>query len=295
VNRLSIGARVALLSLVCMLPVACSSGGQSELVISEQNAQQVAMQGVGAVDLLGELAGLAQGLAGSIGTEAQQVPCDSGNVMVNIVDAVPQNVLSTGDSVTVTYNGCVIGGLTLNGTVSVSATEITGTEPGPFSYSITANFQGLTAVIGGAMFSINGGFTVDASTEDAETYLLAVHGDYFSAYAGAGGQAFSGTLRNFRLELSENQTSGVYVMSLDAEVSGSELGGTVTYETTTPFSGTGEGDPGTGEMKVTGAEGGSVTLIALNETNVQLLLDLDGDTVTDVTINTTWAVLSSGA
>jgi hypothetical protein len=145
------------------------------------------------------------------------------------------------------------------------------------------------------MFSINGGFTVSTSTADAETYLVSVSGDYFSAYAGVGGQAFSGTLRNFSLEVSENQTSGVYVMSLDAEVTGSELGGTVTYETMTPFSGTGEGDPGTGEMKVTGAEGGSVTLVALNETDVQLLVDIDGDGNTDVTINTTWAVLDPNA
>jgi hypothetical protein len=48
-------------------------------------------------------------------------------------------------------------------------------------------------------------------------------------------------------------------------------------------------------MKVTGAEGGTVTLVALNETDVQLLVDIDGDGNTDVTINTTWAVLDPDA
>jgi hypothetical protein len=45
-------------------------------------------------------------------------------------------------------------------------------------------------------------------------------------------------------------------------------------------------------LVVTGAGGATATLIAVDNVNVQILLDLDGDQTTDATIDTTWDVLN---
>ena len=71
------------------------------------------------------------------------------------------------------------------------------------------------------------------------------------------------------------------------------LGGSIFYETTLPFTGTEPDDPDAGQLVLTGAEGASIVLNAIDIVNVEILVDADGDGTTDVTIQTTWDVMKN--
>ena len=107
---------------------------------------------------------------------------------------------------------------------------------------------------------------------------------------GFGSQAESMRLYDFNLNRSVDAEGG-FSVSYDAKITSSQNGGTVTFATTLPFTGTGEGDPSEGQMRITGDGGGVVTLTAVDSVYVQILVDVDGDEEVDATIDTTWAFL----
>lgn len=285
----SLFPRASVVALLCLV-IGCGGGSElSTVALSETNAETVAGQGVGAAQFLMQLSGMVDGVSSLIESQgAQVILCDSGNVMVDINDALPQNVLSSGDSATITFQACMIDGLTLSGTLSFTATEVTGAEPGPFSYVLDVNFNAFTMSAGGATIVVNGGFTASLSTQDGVAFTSVVSGDSISAFAQGGGVAFSGTLSNFRVERQYNESTLDYLVDVQATVASSEIGGIATYETTTAFTGTDPNEPDAGSLLVTGANGGTLTVTALSSTQVQLDLDFDGDTVIDWSIVTTW-------
>ncbi|MHC4491778.1 MAG: hypothetical protein ACYTDU_09165 [Planctomycetota bacterium] len=282
--------------MLCLV-IGCGSDGETfaPVTITSANAEMVAQQGVGAVDMLTQMSGMVEGYSDVFDNPSPQLTCDSGNANVVINDTGTPG-LSTGDSASFTFNACVLNGggipVTLNGTLSFEATEVTGAPPGPFSYVLTCSFNSFSINVLGATVIVNGGFVLELSSDDGDAFRSVVRGTYFSAYAQAGLQAFSGTISNFRLERNFTESTGAYLVDLQATVAGSQIGGEATFETTVPFTGTDPDDPDAGTLVVTGAAGATATLVALNNVDVQILVDLDGDGNTDATIDTTWAVLN---
>lgn len=283
--------------IVTVLAVAgCSGSSEIEnFALTAQNAEQVSQQGVEAATVLAQMSSLVENFSGLIESQsAQVILCDSGNATLDINDVAPLNEISTGDSVSITFNGCVVdvGGLplTLNGTLSFTADDVTGAQPSPYSMTFTADFDALTVVLAGATMVIDGGFTLTVGSQDGITDTATITGTSFSAFAQGNGQTFSGTITNFDVQRQFNQNTSTYLFDFNATVAGS-AGGPVTYETLTPFTGTNGGDPSDGSMLATGPLGGQITLVAISETNVTLLIDFDGDGDPELTINTTWDVL----
>jgi len=298
VNYRNVLPRATLAAVICLV-IGCGGSDPetfAPVTITSANAEMIAQQGVGATDVLTQMSGLVEGYSQVFDNPSPQlVPCDtgSGNLVLNDVGAPG---LSTGDSASMTFYACVFDGdgipITMNGNLSFTATEVTGTAPGPFSYALTCSFDSYSVSVLGITVIVNGGFTLELSSADGDAFQSVVHGDYFSVYAQAGAQAFSGTISNFRLERNFTESTGAYLVDMQATVAGSEIGGEATFESTIPFTGTDPNDPDAGTLVVTGAAGATATLVALNNVDVQILVDLDGDTVTDATILTTWAVLN---
>ncbi|HEX5136260.1 MAG TPA: hypothetical protein VFY93_04755 [Planctomycetota bacterium] len=288
---------------VLLFTLGCGGGGgMSELTVSEQNAAAVAASGVGAVSMLEGMTDMMDMFSEDfLGASAQMAPCpDGGQAATSINDVTPAG-LSTGDSVDATFYGCMIdvgGGtfLTFNGMLGFDATEVTGDLLDPAAggtRTLTGSFGGLTLGIVGATITVNGAITVSVSTPDADTFTSSVSGSHFSAYASAGVQSFSGALDDFSLSRTWTESTGDYSLEINAQVYSSELGGFATFETTTPFTGNGEDHPSSGTLVATGAMGATVTLIALDNVNVQILIDADWDGVNETTINTTWDALEN--
>jgi len=289
--------QVMLAAVLCVV-IGCGSDSETlgPVTITSANAQLVAQQGVGAVDTLTQMSAMVEGYSDVFDNPGAQVlPCDTGDANLVINDTGDPG-LTIGDSARFTFVNCVNGAdsipVTMNGTLAFEVVDVTGTPPGPFSYALTCTFTNFSISLLGATVTVNGGFTLELSTDDADTYTAVVHGDYYSVHAQAGQQAYWGTISNFRLARTYTESTGIYFVNLMATVAGSQIGGEATYVTTVPFTGTDPDDPDTGTLVVTGAEGATATLIALDNVNVQILLDLDGDDTTDATIDTTWDVLN---
>lgn len=283
-----------------LFAVGCGSGGgMSELTISEQNAEEVAASGVGAVAMLQGMSDMVDGLSNVLdpAAAAQMMPCDSGNVMLNLHDIGPQG-LSTGDYASLDFNGCVIdpGGLnlTFNGMFYLRADDVTGDPAsGPFTRQFYASYNALTATLLGGTMVIDGGLEASLSSPDGSTLVADVSGNRFSAFAQAGNQVFSGSINNFHCQRTLDQATGAYSLDLEATIHANALPGSAHFETTVPFTGTEPDHPDAGTFVATGAMGATVTLIALDNVNVQILVDADADGVAETTINTTWDALDN--
>jgi hypothetical protein len=300
VNRRRTFSRAALVAAALVFAGCSGSTETPELVLSEQNAEAVAAQGVAAAEMVQGMSEMVEGFA-TVFEEpeapAQMMPCVTGNAYSSLNDVAPQGQLSTGDSASLTFNACVIDlgelSMTLDGTLSFTAVEVTDAEPAR-TLTIQVSFQSLSIGIAGASIVLDGGFTHELSTADGVAFTSIVSGDYFRAFAqGAEGPPFSGTISDFRLERQYDVESGAYLWDLDASVTGSGFGGRVMYDTTSPFTGV-EGDyPDAGVFVVTGANDATATLVTLEDDAVEIQLDLDADGTPEVTINTTWDVLDS--
>lgn len=292
-NHRNVYTRVTL-AAVLLLVVGCGSDGGTTLAplaITSANAQMVAQQGVGATDVLMEMGGMVEGYTAVFDNPTPQViPCDYGKGEVT-VDDQGEPGLTTGDSATITFGGCVIDAdgipITMSGSISFKAITVT-----PTGFALTCFFDNYSITVLGTTVIVHGGFTLELNSDDGDTFTAVVHGESFAVTAQAGVQAFAGSITNFRLERTYTESTGAYSVSNQATIAGTELGGEVTFETTVPFTGTDPNDPDAGTLIVTGADGCTATIIALNNVDVQILVDLEGDGEIDATINTTWAVLN---
>lgn len=79
-----------------------------------------------------------------------------------------------------------------------------------------------------------------------------------------------------------------YTLSSFGTVDSSQLTGIISFTTPVTFQGAGAGYPFAGELLITGADGGTIRLIALDATNVRIETDTNGDGTVDDTEDTTW-------
>jgi len=290
----------AVLAAVLSLVIGCSdSSGPSALTVSAQNAEAIAAEGMGAVDMLEGMSELVEGFTDVLENPSAQtvVPCDSGEMSLYVSDVNEPGVFSSGDYATLSFNQCIMNigeqAMTLSGSLTITAVTVEGAEPGPFTVEVSAEFDRLVVAFFGATMIIDGGFTLELSSADGETLSAIVSGEYFSFTAQIANQAYSGWLKDFRQERTLNTTTGAYLLDHDATVYNSQLGGTVTFDTSVSFAGVAPGDPETGSITATGAEGATVTLNATGAGTVEILIDADADGVDETTINTTWDVLNN--
>lgn len=100
------------------------------------------------------------------------------------------------------------------------------------------------------------------------------------------------TLRDYMtsLVLDESVDPADYTLSANGRLGSSSFPGEVTYQTTQDFMGSGDAHPDSGVMRITGASA-TMWLIAVDATNVDLEIDLNGDGSVDALIQTTWDAL----
>lgn len=203
---------------------------------------------------------------------------------VNDADGKP----SSGDSMSASYNNCVEGDSVLNGSISIGIIRYEGDPQivGPYSLQLSIQASNFTAAQNGETVSLNGAMTLSQSTNDGVAFTNSISGTSMVV----SGSGVSAALSAFQLTSTDN--NGVYTFDINATVSSSQIGGAVTIVTTTPFEGLQPGHPTTGQALITGANGTSVTLIAISDgQSVRLLVDETGNGTPDRVIDTTWDAL----
>jgi len=214
--------------------------------------------------------------------------CDSGAISGSFNDADNDLTLSTGDTVSMTANNCNFSGVTMNGSISLSNVSVTGDEfSPPYSLQFTLQATNFSVSVSGETVVMSGDGTISESSSDSINYTSSVSGNGIEITAG--GESL--TLTDYDIQETENQATGAYSISINATISSSGLGGSVTVRTDVALTGVGAFDPDSGRITCVGAGNTSVTLVVVDSVNVQLEVDQNGDGVIDETLSSAWTDL----
>ncbi len=202
---------------------------------------------------------------------------------------------AAGDTLTIVAADCDDGlGEVVNGTIDYLFTTMTGDILAGPPYRLVidvdlTNFQ--VADSAGTSIS-NGSATVSIDTTTDPLWTVSINGPLLTIDTPTSSESLS----NF--DTTETVDTLIvptpYTMVSNGTVDSTDLNGTIDYSTPVMFEGLGEAYPLTGEFLVTGASS-SIRLIVLDEINVRMESDFDGDGVPDETTNTTWDALIAQA
>ena len=220
-------------------------------------------------------------------------PCAvSGSVTISGDIANPET-LTAGDFFNVDWNNCDDGqGQVIDGLLVYSITSFEGdATTGQSLLGITLTFTAFQVTEGTNFYSVDGdaSFTVDTRTPPVTVATMS--GSTFTISSNGSTE----TLSNFSTTVTENAGMFPSSYTIDAmgTITSTEFDGSVTYDTVVLFQSIGEAYPYAGELLVTGANNATLRLIALDEVNVRIEADYDGDGAVDETIDTTWDALNS--
>ena len=213
----------------------------------------------GTITVSGDVADLDTFTAGDF-LVADADMCDDGNGQV--VDGLLDLTITSfsGDSTT----GLYLIGLNLVAT-AFSTTTLTGTS------------------------TLDGAFSTELDTRTLLMTTGRVFGNGLTVTSGTTQQS----LTNFSAVYVQDDAVAPFAWTIDALGIANTTGveGAVDYVNVTQFAGSGMNLPSSGELQILGGESSSLLLIVLDQINVQIEADYDGDSTIDETINLTWAEL----
>ena len=321
-NRKALGA----LSLA-MLVTGCGGGGStfggedpvsSSFPITGTNGFDVARLSWQAANSTGDIAAFEAGflpVSGASGATqaAEQVEGPNSRV-TNIINMVPFDderecfvsgtvrstgdiadpitpALTAGDRFRTEYAACDEGnGEVLDGVVDMTVVDITGDFfGGVFQMSMDIVLESFAVTIAGETTTGHGDASAAIDTLDTPYVEVGVSGSSLAETTSAGTE----TITNYSTAqtLDGNQVPAEYTLNSSGNLDSSQLPGAVDYSTPTTFVGFEGAFPHTGVLFVEG-EDSSARLVALDDTNVEIEIDNNGDGVVDEVIQTTWVELT---
>ena len=319
-------ARLSVLSASVML-AACGSGGDqfggaepptTTFAITSANAAtttRVSWEAVLASGDFGDLGGslgltttapggfakpsVAHKAGGSLVNVVQQVPfgpdvlpCLSDGIVTLSGDIANPVTLTFGDTFRAVYEFCDDGaGEVIDGTIDFTVGDFTGDLlTGLYMLSMDAVVTNLQAITATDTIINNGDVTITLDTMQAPFIYAGASGTSMTVDSSASSE----TLRNF----SSNQTVDgnlqtlPFTLAASGALDSTQLAGIVRYSTPVEFAGEGFDNPSSGELLIEG-ENSSARLRAIDNINVTIEIDSNGDGVIDATIDTTWDGLAA--
>ncbi len=283
-------------------------GGDEPVIITTPNAPMIAgsifdsllgqgsgrtasgNDGSGAV--FAELQQTAQTVANGIPIQPVTSDCPGGGTITMSGEVADPQTLSQGDSFTLVFDMCNQGdGATINGSFTMTVFSLQGdltTEQ--FVLVMDMVISDFQVMEGGEMASGNGDIRLRLDTTAPPVTVVTSSGSSVTLSGGGVTQ----TMTNFSVRVAKDE--GVFPVAGTLETSGAitstAFEGEVTFSTPVPFQAMGDEYPFTGELLITGADGATIRLIALDSVNVRLEIDTPE---AFVTIDTTWAELEAQA
>lgn len=226
----------------------------------------------------------------------QTQACPSGGTVTVSGTIQNSNGLTNGDNVTFSTNSCVINGISLNGGFSVLIGGLTGTisSSTQWAANLAIQFNKFAVTSATEGISVDGDLALRFSQTTSTNRSFSLSGNALRAVLTRSGvqladrtlQSYSGSLTL----LSPNVTTSI---NYSLTGSSSALGQfNFTVKTLQPFVRAIGAFPSSGSLIVTGAVS-SVTLTAIDSTNVRLDFSAKGDGVITQTTTTTWAQLKA--
>lgn len=222
----------------------------------------------------------------------ETLPCDVRGTVTVSGDLADPTTLSITDVIRIDADLCEdIAGQVIDGMLELTITNIDGDilNSSLVLLSVDLVVTEFSVTESGETMVANGdiGTTVDNRTPPV------IEGSVFGDRISVSGMGTTETLSNFLTVYTEDTSTFPVMWTTNAQgtVESSDFTGEVTYATPLTFEGLGENYPYAGELLVTGANGGTLLLITVNDQQVIIEADYDGDGELDDTIETTWVAL----
>lgn len=300
-----------------MALVACGGGGggsggaapiTATALITSQNAPAIASAVVGAASgtqSIGDLGGLAapagpgalpvmEANAGApptaevtIGPDI--VPCAVNGTQTFSAEIADPATMSGGDSISLLFALCDEGdGTILDGGFDFVVQSFQG-DPltGAFLFNVGVTVSSLSMTEGGETETLSGDMNLTVDTLNPPAAAISVYGSSLTVLSGVE----TGSLSEFSIVTTVDPLAGTSLFEVNGYLMSSEFTGEVHFTTTAALQLDGTGEPTTGQVVITGADGATITMRVVSTQQVELDIDLDGDGSIDEMQVTTWADL----
>lgn len=197
--------------------------------------------------------------------------------------------LTAGDSFSIFYDMCDDGFSVIDGSLFYAVDAFNGDLlAGTYSLTITSTFTDFQVATAEDEIVSNGDVTIRIDTLQFPSLEAQASGNLLTV----DGSASAVTMTNF--SSLHTQDTGAdpspYTQSSFGTIDSTLLSGVVSYDTPVDFEGSDDDYPSVGEFLVTGLNS-SARLTAIDNVNVRIDIDTDGNGTIDEIINTTWAEL----
>jgi hypothetical protein len=229
-------------------------------------------------------------LTGVTMTEA----CSGGGSITIDANLSNSQMASNGDTITIAAKNCVEDGDTINGSLSIKMSNISGDVFNSWNWSATldSTFTGFTVSSGADTLSVNGDMKIALTQTNSTTNSMSLSGKSLQTSVQRSGASLGTvTLADFSMTGSTRGTTVTTAANFAMSGSSSALGQfSYTVRNLQPFVSTGGATPSSGSLIVNGAAS-SVTLTVVPPTGVRLDFSAKGDGVTTQTTNLSWTEL----
>ena len=201
------------------------------------------------------------------------------------------DTLTPGDHFTAVYEACDDGdGTVYNGQLRIDVRSFTGDLFADL-YRLDGRFTftNLAITEDGITETSNGTLNVDMNllTPELESDIITL--TRFALSSGNTDWTFHDVVSN--VEDDHRGNAWLTTLSESGSLASANFEGRIDYGTLTPFQSVDGDYPTTGVLRIDGANGASVVATALNEENLQLAIDWNGDSVVDETRLMAWSTV----
>jgi hypothetical protein len=215
-------------------------------------------------------------------------PCFGGTGTVTISgDIAVPGTLTPGDVFRIEYDLCDEGqGEIIDGDIDLTVRDFSGDLfLGTYLLGMDAVIDTLSIATGTDTLITDGDATIAINTQEAPYIETSVSGSRITQTSNAGTETLASYSSSQSLD--GNQDPPEYTMDASGTLDSARLPGTVTYSTETTFRGFVPAYPREGALLVRG-DSSSARLVVLDDTNVRVEIDSNGDGAVDDAIDLTW-------
>lgn len=203
-----------------------------------------------------------------------------------------QSTLTPGDELNSEFFNCeiepgLIGDGEMNFVVNSFSGDLSFSTP-PYQLGVDVTFVDFTVTSGLDSYFADGDMTMDMHIGIDNIQTLLASGDFITVREGASTQ-----IRLFDYEISEviDFNNSSYIQEQSGTLDSSLLGGSISFTTPVPFEGVLGEYPDVGTLLMTGDNSSAARLVVIDEVEVQIFVDEDGDGTFDAPTTVAWVDL----
>lgn len=211
--------------------------------------------------------------------------CTGGGTSTVSGNVANPSALTPNDRVVIEFAACREDDATVNGRFALTVSSFSGDiGSGVFTLGVTVELTAFQVTVGSEQAVANGTIAMTVSAASA-TLTTTIASNSISVSEGGA----SHTLGNY--SLTEAITGNTFTLSVAGELTSTAFAGGVTFQTSSLLQGMGDEFAYAGAVLITGANGATIRVVALDSTFVRLEVDLNGDGTIEEMVDTSWAEL----